>query len=701
MSFSKLAGALNLALLTLTLPVMAQEVPAPKKEPTIQATKDGIRIKIPEGPQIVTIVGYTDTGVPITSRREKVANMGIALSKYMLAEEEKRVKAGGKPMKRPLTWEQRQAIIDHNRALYGEPTTQTFILPGTTPEESALIHSEKGGVKMVQTPEGVKPLYVVANDDTDKDALHIDPDAKSVEIDDTEATDAQNNAQGPTSFADAFITIKKTTRKLSPEESEREIFKARDEETGVPVYEEQRTSEELFREYFPDAQPVSLLERGLSFFVGSALASPVMTAEEVSRWRKQNEEAQKKILEDVNKRGKNAVLDDMMPDRQKEASAAMIEKAHELSSIVRQKETEALQSTLRENPLTGQPQVLPKEVEERAKAVADATTSEVLTTYVFISYSLDDEVLKNIFLANQGKDNVVYVMRGIPEGMNLGEGVKRIQTLLLDLGFTEAATQPNVMLDPLLFTHFGIKAVPTTVVARVKDFQMGKPDRTGVELIAKAEGLATDAWIKDRIAQGQSGDLGQQGTIFEIAERDLVEEIKSRVAKIDWDEKKRLALENYWANRKFTDLPTVAKYRRFEIDPSIMVTQDIKGANGEIIQAAGTQINPLAVKTFDSMVVVFNPTREDELALILKRIDGWKNEPFKKRIFIATEMDRVKGWKAFEEITEKLDAPLFFLTPEVQKRFEIVATPSFVVADNDRKVFVVEEVPAKETHDAS
>ena len=260
---------------------------------------------------------------------------------------------------------------------------------------------------------------------------------------------------------------------------------------------------------------------------------------------------------------------------------------------------------------------------EEEKALADPLGN---MTYVFISFSLSDEELKELFARNAGKDDTVLVLRGIPDGMTFGEGVKHIQGLAAQFD-----PMPNVVIDPTLFRDFQIKAVPTVIRVREKKsvVQVRKPGmkRTDTaELLGKATGLHSDAWIKSQLEAGRTGDFGQQGEVREIEERDLIEVAKERVLRIDWEEKKERAAKRAWANLQYENLPTASKSVVRTIDPTILVEEDILDLNGNAIRRAGDRVNPMDIRPLTLALIVFNPLVESELKVVEAELPKLKKE---------------------------------------------------------------------------
>ena len=102
-------------------------------------------------------------------------------------------------------------------------------------------------------------------------------------------------------------------------------------------------------------------------------------------------------------------------------------------------------------------------------------------------------------------------------------------------------------------------------------------------------------------APAQARDFGQQGAVFPVIERDLLEQIHSRLvameksgetAKLNDQLKRRTAAR---VNRPVpvAGIARAIDDRSWSFDPTITLAADIRGAKGELIHAAGTRVNPL------------------------------------------------------------------------------------------------------------
>lgn len=332
---------------------------------------------------------------------------------------------------------------------------------------------------------------------------------------------------------------------------------------------------------------------------------------------------------------------------------------------------------------------------QTADLVSPDSTGEA--TYIFISYSLSENVLKDIVKRHQGRNDVTLVMRGVPKGMTIHEGVQKIQKVA-------SSVEPiaSVIIDPSLFREYDIKHVPAVVRVGRKPSPLsltpnGQSGRKFAPLLAKVAGLHNDKWLMERIEAGEQGDLGIQGHLSEITEPDLIEEMKKRVASIDWEEKKRAAIERFWKKQEFHVLPTADEERLREIDPTILVEKDLKDLAGNFIREAGDRVNPLRIRPFTQTIVVFNPVSEEEMSRVEAFLSAQRQQGLPMPVMIATQIDKKKDWDGYTELTDRLESHVFLLTPEVRQQWQLEKTPSIISADNNRHVFLVKELGPVET----
>ena len=122
-------------------------------------------------------------------------------------------------------------------------------------------------------------------------------------------------------------------------------------------------------------------------------------------------------------------------------------------------------------------------------------------------------------------------------------------------------------------------------------------------------------------------DYGQRGTVFPVIERDLLEQIHSRLmqmersgesARLNEDLKRRTIAR---VNRPdpVAGIVLASEARRWQFDPTITLAADIRGAKGELIHAAGTRVNPLDSVGLRADLLFLDGDDPDQLAWALKQ----------------------------------------------------------------------------------
>ena len=102
-------------------------------------------------------------------------------------------------------------------------------------------------------------------------------------------------------------------------------------------------------------------------------------------------------------------------------------------------------------------------------------------------------------------------------------------------------------------------------------------------------------------AQALARDYGQRGTVFPVIERDLLEQIHSRLTQMERsgetarlnEDLKRRTIARVNRPDPVAGIVRASEARRWQFDPTITLAADIRGAKGELIHAAGTRVNPL------------------------------------------------------------------------------------------------------------
>lgn len=117
-------------------------------------------------------------------------------------------------------------------------------------------------------------------------------------------------------------------------------------------------------------------------------------------------------------------------------------------------------------------------------------------------------------------------------------------------------------------------------------------------------------------------DLGNYGQVWAVSEPDFLEEILGRLRAMEEDgglarmEREMQDRARAYAERpRGNDLLTRAEEpRRFTVDLSIRLDQDLADQNGTVFAAAGTTVNPLAYSTFDKAILFIDGDDPDQVA---------------------------------------------------------------------------------------
>jgi len=330
--------------------------------------------------------------------------------------------------------------------------------------------------------------------------------------------------------------------------------------------------------------------------------------------------------------------------------------------------------------ITEQAKTIRQRAADETIAEADAlrtTTARPATTRaeILVSWSMGAEALRALARDVAADGNAVLVFRGIGENERLPDAAKRIHALIKGI-----EPIPNVTIDPTRFRRVGATVVPTIAIYR---------DQT---LVAKAAGISGLVYMRRRLASGATGDLGVLGPTQDITEADLITVMQNRLAQVDFGKAKQQAAVRYWDNMTYLTLPEATAPRTRRLDPTVVVTADIKDGNGRVVVPAGKVINPLTLSPFKQRLVVFDASRPQQVATA----ESLRQQYAKERVtFIATALDRPAGWDGLQALQNRLRRPVYVLTPEVQSRFAIQRVPSLISSDGNQ--FVIEEIPPATT----
>jgi conjugal transfer pilus assembly protein TraW len=279
-------------------------------------------------------------------------------------------------------------------------------------------------------------------------------------------------------------------------------------------------------------------------------------------------------------------------------------------------------------------------------------------TLLFVSFSLGDAALKGIFEEASGRDDVLLMFRGPKPGQKLPAFMADLKRLLKGI-----EPVPNIVIDPTRFQHWSVTSVPDIVVEQDGQSRL------------HVRGASSLSWLDEQINAGKHGDLGTLGDVSEIAEIDLLEEIKHRMAAIDWKQKQQQAMARFWDQQKFEVLPGAQDDRDRTVDLTITAPRDLVAPNGQLIIRAGQTVNPLDKMPFGLCLKVFDATVPAQVALIQHQSCQDKKA---RVLYLATALPRQDGWEHLKTLETRLQAPVYLLTPDVRSRFQLQQVPAIV-----------------------
>lgn len=313
-------------------------------------------------------------------------------------------------------------------------------------------------------------------------------------------------------------------------------------------------------------------------------------------------------------------------------------------------------------------------------------SKEPAVLWLFVSSSMTEmQMKKTLQTAVEWGARVVY--RGLrPQDKNLHDMTRFVyeQNALLEKfqkKMLDNASQPEesemvfksgIFIDPMAFTKFDITAVPSMIYERI--------DANGNVNYGKVRGLISATYLQDKTEQAiQDGtlkngvlDLGEMGRVTDIKEKDFVDELKARTAKLDLNKLQKEAVDRHWERRQFEVLPPSQQDIVLELDPTFVVNSDVKAKDGTVIARKGDKFNPLHYIPQSMTMFVFDGTDPKELAFIEQQVSS----PIKGHVkLITTRVDKSRGFEHLQEIYQRLKRPITLLTPEIIKHFNLTATP--------------------------
>ena len=183
-------------------------------------------------------------------------------------------------------------------------------------------------------------------------------------------------------------------------------------------------------------------------------------------------------------------------------------------------------------------------------------------------------------------------------------------------------------------------------------------------------------------------DLGVFGSTYPLAEPDALEEIQARAKEVDWgaffnDKKMKHLVESYKpANLK--PLPRAKRGRKFTVDMTATLDQEIPDGKGGTLYPRGYRFNPLEYVSLPNTLVVING--EDP-----EQVRWFKSSRYYRDVSVLLLLSD----GAYQRVSEELKRAVYYVPPKILERLKISALPA--VASQKGRVMEVEEI-AVERH---
>jgi len=228
----------------------------------------------------------------------------------------------------------------------------------------------------------------------------------------------------------------------------------------------------------------------------------------------------------------------------------------------------------------GQKQIL-KTLRTSKPGTLEDICHPAVTAYYFFSFSMPEESIRlaiedALRINHKCEKRIVLILRGFIEN-SLKATIRKFYSLMKE---ERPEGDWPVTIDPPLFEKYNVQEVPVVV--------LDNGEKTG-----QIKGLRIDAAL-EKLEDSLSA-LGKYGTTYPIKEMDIREVIASKAKELERRLKESI-------NDMKTSAYTLSRYEgRFEqaredrvyyIDPSVVLTEDIRDHQGRILFPKGAFFNP-------------------------------------------------------------------------------------------------------------
>jgi len=181
-------------------------------------------------------------------------------------------------------------------------------------------------------------------------------------------------------------------------------------------------------------------------------------------------------------------------------------------------------------------------------------------------------------------------------------------------------------------------------------------------------------------------DLGLIGRVYPIKERDALEELEARAAKVNWKKHLDKIKPEKYRPGNLVGLPRATKTTRRLVDMTYTLDMDVPDGKGGIIYPKGYSFNPLDYLPFRKVLVIINPDDPDQLL-------WFKSSEYATRIDV---MPLITQGSAVG-IGKSISRPVFYADSRIIDKFDVRSVPA-VVRQSGRMMEVAEYYVNKTNH---
>jgi conjugal transfer pilus assembly protein TraW len=153
----------------------------------------------------------------------------------------------------------------------------------------------------------------------------------------------------------------------------------------------------------------------------------------------------------------------------------------------------------------------------------------------------------------------------------------------------------------------------------------------------------------------QAQNLGNYGAVFPVIEYDIRQVIMEKLKRMrisgelkEHQEKMIQRVSQNVRRPKPLNLPTTNHPKSFTVDPSIIVNQDIRDAQGRVIAPKGTHLNPFTRISFSKTLFFFNADDSKQVSWVKNHYQEYAHVTFILTAGDVTDASELLGHVYFD-----------------------------------------------------